>query len=76
MKLLNTVQVLAQARAMRAAEDWLRAHPRGHIELLPDERGFIVHCVSFDLESADTKADCTAVGDTLADALASAMEAE
>jgi hypothetical protein len=72
MKLLNTAYVLAQA------EDWLRAHPRGHIEMQADGAGgYSVVRSYIDPATGNEGAGMgNGEGETLADALAAAMEAE
>lgn len=59
---------------IKLAEKWLAAHPRGHIDLLPDERGYIVSLSAVDPATGFDIDAATGCGETLLAALVAALK--
>lgn len=67
-------ELAAYRSAIWQAEEWLAAHPRGHIDLLPDERGYIVSLSAVDPATGFDIDAATGCGVTLLAALIAALK--
>lgn len=70
------LELAACWETIKIAESWLAAHPRGHIDLLPDPNGCIVSLSAVDPATGADIDAATGFGGTLLAALRAALREE